>query len=200
MDTKTEKPVFEFNIRELIHETDKLKSVYRTQYLTDQSRHENSAEHSWHVGIFLLALKDDMPETLNFAHALELAIAHDMCEIGAGDVSVYSPDRSDAHAKEQQYLAGFRHRFGAFGDRIERLWTEYEEQKTLESQWVKLADRLIPFTVNILNEGRSWKSHHIKKSQVFKLNAFIAQLFPALYACMQVEVDHAVANGWLIAD
>lgn len=37
-------------------EAERLKGVTRTAYVSDQSRHENSAEHSWHLALALLAL------------------------------------------------------------------------------------------------------------------------------------------------
>ncbi len=37
-----------------IVEIDKLKNIYRQSYLTDGSRHENDAEHSWHLPLWHL--------------------------------------------------------------------------------------------------------------------------------------------------
>ncbi|WP_010140430.1 HD domain-containing protein, partial [Oceanicola sp. S124] len=36
---------------DFLREADRLKSVTRASTLTDQSRHENSAEHSWHAAL-----------------------------------------------------------------------------------------------------------------------------------------------------
>lgn len=42
---------------QFIIEIDKLKQIYRQTYLIDESRRENSVEHSWHLAlmVFLLA-------------------------------------------------------------------------------------------------------------------------------------------------
>ena len=46
----------------LLIELDQLKSVYRRAYISDGSRNENSAEHSWHLAVALLALKEIIPK------------------------------------------------------------------------------------------------------------------------------------------
>lgn len=49
----------------LLIELDQLKSVYRNAYLSDQTRNENSAEHSWHAALALLVLQRFMPQHLD---------------------------------------------------------------------------------------------------------------------------------------
>ena len=41
-----------------LNEADKLKSVTRATELCDNSRYENSAEHSWHLTLYALVLAD----------------------------------------------------------------------------------------------------------------------------------------------
>ncbi|MFT6654884.1 MAG: putative hydrolase of HD superfamily, partial [Marinomonas primoryensis] len=43
---------------DFLREIDQLKSVIRKSPLIDQSRRENSAEHSWHLAMYALILKD----------------------------------------------------------------------------------------------------------------------------------------------
>ena len=75
-------------ISHLLIELDRLKSTYRRSYISDLSRNESSAEHSWHLAMGLLAFKDFMPPELDIDHALRIALAHDVCEIGPGDVDL----------------------------------------------------------------------------------------------------------------
>ena len=42
-------------------EIDALKSVMRQSVLANRSRHENSAEHSWHLAMFALVLSEADP-------------------------------------------------------------------------------------------------------------------------------------------
>lgn len=185
------------HIQELIRETDKLKGVNRRAYVTDGSRHENSAEHSWHLCIALMAMRSFMPADLDLPHAIQMALVHDICEIGAGDISVYDPNRSAKAALEAVYMRRFRDSHGSFGAQAHRLWKEYEAQESRESKWVKAADRLLPFLMNLATEGKVWREQGIRQDQVIRINEPIAQVSPDLFAWMEREIAQAVANGWL---
>ena len=69
---------------------------------------------------------------------LNLALARDIREIGAGDVSVYSSERKQIAQQERAYLEGFKQRYGDFGSEVHELWHEFEAQETLKatgSKW-----------------------------------------------------------------
>ena len=178
-------------------ELDKLKSIYRRAYISDGSRNENSAEHSWHLALALLALREYMPEDLNVDHAIRMALVHDICEIGAGDISVYDPDRSKQTADEAAYITEFSEKHGSLGEEVATLWREYEDQQTQESRWVKVADRLLPFLLNLASEGKTWKEQGIRRSQVLEVSESILAECPAIYEWMTGEIDKAVRLGWL---
>jgi putative hydrolase of HD superfamily len=186
------------DIQNLLIELDKLKSVYRQSYLSDLSRNENSAEHSWHLAVALMALKDIIPETVNIDHAIRIALLHDVCEIGVGDISVYDAMRAEITEKEADYMAVFAEKHDAFGREANDVWHEYENQGSEESRWVKVVDRLLPFILNIATEGKSWQEQGIRRSQVLALNSGIADISPELYKWIKNEIDGAVQNGWLL--
>jgi len=180
-----------------ILELDKLKGVLRATILSDGTRRENTAEHSWHIAMALLALQPYMPEGVNVDHAIRMALSHDVCEIGAGDVPAYSSKRGQETADEERYIEYFKQSFGKFGSEVSALWHEYNEQKTAESQWVKLADRILPFMLNLATEGRIWKQRDICRSQVLNLNLPVKKACPAVYEWMEARVEEAVNSGWL---
>ena len=43
-----------------IVETDKVKNIFRQTYLADGKRKENDAEHSWHLALMAVLLKEHM--------------------------------------------------------------------------------------------------------------------------------------------
>ncbi len=186
------------DIQNLLIELDKLKSVYRKSYLSDGSRNENSAEHSWHLAMALMVLKDYIPGSVNIDHAIKIALLHDLCEIGAGDISVYSSIRSEQTKNEVEYMALFEEKYPVFGLAAGALWREYENQETPESKWVKVADRLLPFLMNVATQGKTWQEQGISKSQVITLNQGIRDLSPELFEWMMDKIEEAVQNGWLI--
>ena len=70
-------------------EADKLKSIIRRTPLVDVSRLENSAEHSWHLVLVIMVLREDGPPGVDWMRVMEMVAVHDLVEIDAGDVSVY---------------------------------------------------------------------------------------------------------------
>ena len=185
------------DVQRLLMDLDGLKSVYRSAYLSDRSRHENSAEHSWHVAIALLALNDSMQLDIDVDHAVRIALVHDICEIGAGDVSVYDPERSSRATAERAYMSELAAEHKGFALEIEELWNEYEKQETPESRWVKVVDRLLPFLMNLATEGKTWREQGIRYSQVIEINRVVANKSPEIYRWMETEIDRAVELGWL---
>ena len=185
------------NIKNILMEVDQLKSVYRRSYLADSSRKENAAEHSWHLGVALLALKEFIPSDINLDHAIRIALVHDICEIGAGDISIYSQDRVKKSEEENKYISELVSEQKGFALEIEQLWLEYEDQETPESHWVKVADRLLPFLLNLATEGKTWREQSIGKNQVLEINQVIAKEAPLIFQWMIKEIDRAVELGWL---
>lgn len=177
---------------------DRLKSVNRRVYLSDQSRRENSAEHSWHISLALWTLSDYAPPTLNLEHALKLALIHDLGEIDPGDISIFSKENAMKYQQERECIE----RLSAINPHKARelmaLWHEYETQDTLESQWVKIADRLLPFLLNMASEGRAWKEQAVRRSQVLAIHQISQTHFPALYDWILAEIERAIKHSWLL--
>ncbi|MBL4681679.1 MAG: HD domain-containing protein [Pseudomonadales bacterium] len=179
-------------------ELDKLKSVARRAYIFDLTRNENSAEHSWHLALAILTLKEELNIKINIIKTLKMALIHDICEIGAGDISVYDPDRSKKVIEERNYMNLLSGTSLKFVPEIIDLWEEYEAQTTKESQWVKVVDRLLPFMMNINTEGKSWMEQGISKHQVLSVNKVVATVAPEIYDWMLGKIENAVKKKWLI--
>lgn len=179
-------------------ELDKLKSVSRDAYVSDLSRHENSAEHSWHLAMAILVLKDELNVDIDIMKAVKMALVHDVCEIGAGDISVYHPEKLKKEIEEREYLQKLSLAPVTFASEIEQLWEEYEAQLTNESRWVKVVDRLLPFVLNLATQGRSWKENGITKNQVKAITKVIERQAPEVYEWMLIQIERAVVLGWLI--
>src|SRR4029079_10197437 len=92
-------------------EADKLKSVERRTHLADGSRRENTAEHSWHLGIAALVLAPFASEPIDVATAVAMALVHDIVEIDAGDTFAYD-DAEGAATKQAREEAAADRLFG----------------------------------------------------------------------------------------
>ncbi|MFT5598153.1 MAG: putative hydrolase of HD superfamily [Urechidicola sp.] len=186
------------NVFSFLMELDKLKSVNRRSYIFDQTRNENSAEHSWHLALGILTLKEEFDIEIDIVKTIKMALVHDICEIGAGDISIFDPERSKKEAEERTYINQLSVAPLKFASEIKLLWEEYEEQSTKESRWVRVVDRLLPFMMNLNTDGRTWKEQGIKKSQVIQINEVIKLEAPEIYDWMLDQIQRAVNKKWLI--
>ena len=88
-----------------VHEVDRLKSVIRRTVVTDGSRHENSAEHSWHLALMVLVLEEHGPPELDLLRVLKMVLVHDVVEIDAGDTFAYDAQGLEDQAQREQQAA-----------------------------------------------------------------------------------------------
>lgn len=178
-------------------DAERLKLVPRRACVSDLSRKENSAEHSWHLALGLLVLARELELDIDVPKALVMAIIHDICEIDAGDTPAYGPARSDQHEAELrciERLAGYGLEFGG---ELRQLWLEYEAQETRESRWVRVLDRLMPFIVNLAAQGHNWREQSVSRSQVLKISEPVRVHAPEIFTWMQERIEDCVRKGWL---
>ena len=182
-------------------EADKLKTILRQTPLTDNSRQENSAEHSWHLALAALTLHEYAPPGTDVAHALRLVIVHDLVEIDAGDTFAY--DVVHHETKAERELAAAVRIFGLLPDDQQALfrawWNEFEAQQTASAQFANALDRLQPLLLNMHAGGGSWTAHRVARSQVLRRMQPIQLWMPDAWPLVMEVIDRACAEG-LIAE
>jgi putative hydrolases of HD superfamily len=141
-------------------DVERLKLVSRKAYVSDLSRRENAAEHSWHLALGLVAIAQELDLKIDLQKALVMALIHDTCEIDAGDTPVYGPDRPEQHDAELRCIQRLAAYGLVFSPTLHELWLEYEAQVSLESRWVKVLDRFMPFIVNLATQGITGRADH----------------------------------------
>ena len=77
---------------DFILEADKVKNIMRQTYLADGKRKENDAEHSWHLALMAVLLKEYAPEEVDLSKVIPMVLAHDLVEIDAGDTYAYDKE------------------------------------------------------------------------------------------------------------
>ncbi len=154
-------------------ELDRLKSVERRNRLADGSRRENTAEHSWHLGMAALVFAGFATEPIDVARAVAMALTHDVVEIDAGDTFAYD-DGEHAASKEAREQAAADRLFGMLpaptGAMLRELWDEYERGETAEARYVMAVDRMAPMLLNLVEGGRTWREHGITRDRVVARN------------------------------
>ncbi len=151
-----------------LNEADKLKSVIRASRLHDDSRFENSAEHSWHVMLHAFVLAEHAPEGVSAARAVQMLLLHDLVEIDAGDTPIHG--QVDAAAQEAAEQAAADRLFGLLpadqATRVRALWDEFEAAETPDAQFAKAIDRLSTPLANLENGGGSWVAYDVSMAQM----------------------------------
>jgi putative hydrolase of HD superfamily len=180
-------------------EIDKLKTVLRRAYITDSSRRENSAEHSWHMAMMALVLAEHSPDPLDVTRVVKMVLIHDVAEIDAGDTSVYVR-QYDPGIEDRERLAAQRI-FGLLpaeqAHELLELQSEFDERKTPESRFARALDRLMPLVHNYCTKGRRWKEDGITYEQVYAVNQTVRDGSPDLweYACSLIQ--ESLEKGYL---
>jgi len=181
-----------------IVEIEKLKDVQRKTRPVGLNRYENSAEHSWHVCLAALMLKESANAPVNIDRVIKMLLIHDLGEIDAGDTIIYASETPELKAQEE---AGLKRLFDLLpeGQVAEYLplWQEFEAGETADAKFAKAIDRVPPLLHNLEGEGHSWKDNNVPKEKVLALNSRIAEGSSALWSVMEKRLNQAVSDGIL---
>lgn len=185
-----------------IIEVDKVKNIFRQTYLADGQRKENDAEHSWHLALSAVLLKEHMKEEVDLAKVMIMVLIHDLVEIDAGDTYAY--DAEGATTKREREVKAATRIFGLLpedqGAYFRSLWDEFEEYETADAKFAHLLDNFQPLLLNDASEGRSWEEHGVHKSQVCRRNERIPDTSEIVWEKMLEIMDKHIAEGHLKAD
>jgi 5'-deoxynucleotidase YfbR-like HD superfamily hydrolase len=181
-------------------EADRLKSVLRQSPLTDRSRRENSAEHSWHLALMALVLAGHAPPGTDIGRVMSMVVVHDLVEIDAGDLFLYAPAAAQARQVAAEHAAADR-LFSLLpapqGEAVRALWDEFEERKTPEARFARALDRLEPMLINMVTGGGTWAAHGVTADQVLARVELIEDGSASLGAYARQMIARAVAEGLL---
>jgi putative hydrolase of HD superfamily len=177
-------------------EIDALKSVIRQSHISDRSRRENSAEHSWHLAMFALILADD--DRLDVGKVISMLLIHDIVEIDAGDAPIHGiHDRAAleiAETKAAERLFGMLPSDQAM--RLLSLRREFEAAATPEAKFAKALDRLQPLLLNSLTDGGTWTENCVSEQQVYeRYGPAIEAGSPRLWEAARALVQQHFANS-----
>ncbi len=177
-----------------------LKGVTRQTMLSGLGRRENSAEHSWHLAVMALALAAHAPDGADLLRVIQMVLIHDLVEIDAGDLFLYSsPELQAAQAAAERDAAD---RIFALlppdqAARLRALWDEFNERVTPDARFARALDRLQPMLENLAAGGGTWLEHGVTADQVLARVELIRDGSPVLGALATELVRGAVESGLL---
>ena len=187
---------------DFILEADKVKNIMRQTYLADGKRKENDAEHSWHLALMAVLLKEYAPEEVDLSKVIPMVLIHDLVEIDAGDTYAYDAvGGATQHTREE---AAAQRIYGLLpedqGKWLYDLWEEFEAYKTPEAKYAHLLDNFQPLLLNDASGGKSWEEHGVHRSQVYKRNERIPETSEIIWEQMKEIIQKHIEQGHLFED
>ncbi len=187
---------------QFVLEIDKLKRILRQTLLTDGSRQENSAEHSWHIALMAIVLAEYAPVPIDVLHVIKMLLIHDLVEIDAGDTFCY--DVQGNQSKAERELQAADRLFGLLPSdqaiELRLIWDEFETQETPNAKFAASLDRLQPILHNQQTQGGTWRIHGITRDRVLHRMAPIETGAPTLWPFVQELIENCVAAGYLMPE
>lgn len=187
---------------DFILEVDKVKNIMRQTYLADGKRKENDAEHSWHLALMAVLLKEYAPEEVNLSRVIPMVLIHDLVEIDAGDTYAY--DAAGGATQHDREEVAAQRIYGLLpedqGKWLYDLWEEFEAYETPEAKYAHMLDNSQPLFLNNATDGISWVEHGVKKSQIYKRNRRTGEGAPKIWEYMQELIGQHVEKGHVIDD
>ena len=182
---------------DFIVEVDKVKQIIRQTYLSDASRKEDDAEHSWHLALMAVLLRE---EPVDVPRVMLMVLIHDLVEIDAGDTYAY--DEAGAQTKVERETKAADRIFGMLpedqGRWFRDLWDEFEAYESADAKFAHVLDNCQPLLLNDASNGRSWAEHGIRKSQIYKRNEHTSEGSREIWKYMQKLIDKHVELGHVI--
>ncbi len=160
---------------DFFREIDCEKRIGRQTYLTakDDSwdgRKENDAEHAWHMAVMALLLEEYANETIDLLRTISMILIHDVVEIDAGDTYAYDEEAKKTQRQREEKAAD--RIFGILPEdqreKVRALWEEFEACETPEARFARAMDNIQPLMLNDATEGRAWREHGVRLSQLLR--------------------------------
>jgi putative hydrolase of HD superfamily len=180
-------------------EIDKMTQVLRRTLLTDKSRRENDAEHSWHIGVMAMLLSEYAVEKPNVERAVEMCLIHDLIEIYAGDTFAFDKEGNKDKAQREELAADKLYALlpEDQGKHFRAMWEEFDAMQTVDSKFAACMDRLQPFLHNTLTTGHTWIQACATVEDVHNRMAPIQNFMPEIWSWLEKNIEHGVEVGWI---
>jgi putative hydrolase of HD superfamily len=183
-----------------IKEIDKLKYIQRKTRLFNSDRHENDAEHSWHLAMMTIVLAEHSDTPIDVLKVLKMVLIHDIVEIDAGDTFIY--DTVKNHTNTDQELIAAKRIFGLLpaeqAAEFIAIWEEFETGITDEAKFAKSMDRLEPLLQNTSNNGGTWAEFNVGYEQVYEKKKAIKNGSASIWKYAENLLNDSVEKGILI--
>ena len=185
-----------------IKEIDKLKYIQRRTRLFQSDRHENDAEHSWHLAMMAIVLAGHSDKPVDVLKVVQMVLIHDLVEIDAGDTFIY--DTSKNHTNTEEELVAPKRIFGLLPEKQAQeflaIWEEFEEGSTHEAKFARAMDRFEPLLQNTSNNGGTWVEYDVEYHTVYNKKKAIKDGSATIWNYAERLLNESVEKGILRKD
>jgi putative hydrolases of HD superfamily len=185
-----------------IKEIDKIKYIQRKTKLINSDRHENDAEHSWHLAMMTIVLAEYSNTPIDVLKVLKMVLIHDIVEIDTGDVFLHDTTKSHSNTDEETIAA--KRIFGILpteqAEEFISIWEEFEAGQTNEAKFAKSMDRFEPLLQNASNKGGTWAEYNVDYQRVFDTAKSIKKGSDVIWDYTDNLLSQSVEEGILMKE
>lgn len=182
---------------------DALKNVNRRNFNHDDSRRENTAEHSWQIVVLaqILLPYAKNHEQIDLLRVIKMLSIHDVVEIEAGDTFIF--DERKMAGKYDRELQAAKNIFGILDEPLRseflNLWIEFEAEETPDAVFACAVDRIMPFILNTHSKATSWTEAGVSAEQVINIvGKAVKRASAEMGEAFDVLLKKAIDEGKLI--
>lgn len=182
---------------------DALKNVNRRNFNHDDSRRENTAEHSWQIVVLaqILLPYAKNHEQIDLLRVIKMLSIHDVVEIEAGDTFIF--DETKMAGKYDRELQAAKNIFGILDEPLRseflNLWIEFEAEETPDAVFACAVDRIMPFILNTHSKATSWTEARVSAEQVINIvGKAVKRASAEMGEAFDVLLKKAIDEGKLI--
>jgi putative hydrolases of HD superfamily len=183
-----------------IKEIDKIKYIQRRTKLFNSDRHENDAEHSWHLAMMSIVLAEHSNTPIDVLKVLKMVLIHDIVEIDTGDVFLHDTTKNHVNTDEETIAA--KRIFGMLppeqAEEFISIWEEFEAGQTNEAKFAKAMDRFEPLLQNASNKGGTWAEYNVEYDRVVDTAHKIKKGSEMIWNYTEDLLDKSVEEGILL--
>lgn len=170
---------------DILHIAERLKDTPR-HCTTSKGRTESVAEHSWRISLMALLLRDTFPDA-DCNRIVSMCIIHDLGECFTGDIPTFIKTSQDRET-EDSLLTEWVHTLPEhISTMMLDLYTEMNEQKTIEAKIYKALDKLEALIQHNESPISTWSPNEYDLNRTY---AFDTVAFSAWLTDLRQEILH----------
>ena len=159
---------------------EKLKTTTRHSWLTNSSRQESVAEHSWMICLLAIVLAPKLDSKVDLLKVLKMLIIHDLAESITGDFPDFSvkPDYNKYPAEEQALRKIVERIPKDRANEIMNLWQGFEKRNSMMPKFANALDKREAIMQHNLADIKTWEDgdflmHPYYKDSFFDFDSFM---------------------------